>query len=256
VGYPAGIAVGVVAGHYVQAGTLSPATLAFAGVVLSMLSGVKVIDDAKDYDYDRSIGKRTVAVVLGRARARRVAYWLMGVGCFGVVVAAVNGVVAPSSPLAVLPFGAVALVARRRDPEVATQLLVRGAYLFLAVLTAAALLRPLSGVPLPDVGVLGPYTYLATEVGFGAAALWLLRRTRALRRAAATVAALYPVAYVWDWYTLEVGVFAIPLRTGVELAGIPLEEHLFMLVVPAFVVGVHELLHGAPGGASDPVDAD
>jgi lycopene cyclase domain-containing protein len=63
------------------------------------------------------------------------------------------------------------------------------------------------------------------------------------------VAVCYPLAYVWDWYTLEVGVFAIPLRTGVELLGIPLEEHLFMLVVPAFVVGVHETLRRADDGA-------
>jgi hypothetical protein len=37
-------------------------------------------------------------------------------------------------------------------------------------------------------------------------------------------------------------VFAIRLRTGVDLAGIPVEEHLFMIVVPALVVGVHETL--------------
>jgi len=32
------------------------------------------------------------------------------------------------------------------------------------------------------------------------------------------------------------------MRTGVELLGIPIEEHIFMLVVPAMVVGVHESL--------------
>nr|WP_255198882.1 lycopene cyclase domain-containing protein [Halorarius litoreus] len=90
--------------------------------------------------------------------------------------------------------------------------------------------------------VLGGYTYLATEALFGSAAALLLWRTGAWWAAARTVAVVYPVAYVWDWYTLEVGVFSIPMRTGVELLGIPLEEHLFMLVVPAFVVGVHELL--------------
>nr|WP_276261599.1 lycopene cyclase domain-containing protein [Haloglomus sp. DT116] len=93
------------------------------------------------------------------------------------------------------------------------------------------------------MGVLGPYTYLATEVAFGAGALFLLQRTGAWWAAARTVAVLYPLAYLWDWYTLEVGVFAIPLRTGVELLGIPLEEHLFMLVVPAFTVAVHELVN-------------
>jgi lycopene cyclase domain-containing protein len=102
-----------------------------------------------------------------------------------------------------------------------------------------------SGLPVPDIGaVFGPYTYLASEVFFGAVALALLLRAGALRRATRTVAALYPVAFVWDWYTLHIGVFAIELRTGVDFLGIPVEEHLFMVVVPALVVGVHEVLHG------------
>ncbi|WP_276272609.1 lycopene cyclase domain-containing protein [Haloarcula litorea] len=95
---------------------------------------------------------------------------------------------------------------------------------------------------LPDIGVLGPYTYLATEVAFGSVALALLWRAGAVRSAARTIAVLYPVAYVWDWYTLTVGVFSIELRTGVELLGIPVEEHVFIVVVPALVLGVHETL--------------
>jgi len=97
---------------------------------------------------------------------------------------------------------------------------------------------------IPDIGVLGPYTYLATEVMFGSIALVLLWYSGAWRRAAITVGALYPVGYVWDWYTLEVGVFAIPLRTGIELLGIPIEEHIFMIVVPTVVIGAHETIHG------------
>ncbi|EMA39383.1 hypothetical protein C448_15039 [Halococcus morrhuae DSM 1307] len=97
---------------------------------------------------------------------------------------------------------------------------------------------------LPDIGVFGPYTYLVTEVVFGSAALALLAYTGSLKRAARTVLALYPIAYVWDWYTLRVGVFEIQLRTGVDLLGIPIEEHIFMIVVPALVVGIHELVNG------------
>ena len=99
---------------------------------------------------------------------------------------------------------------------------------------------------LPDIGVFGPYTYLVTEAVFGTLALGLLRYTGALDRAGRTVLALYPLAYVWDWYTLHVGVFEIPLRTGIELLGIPIEEHLFIVVVPSLVVAVHELVNGAP----------
>jgi lycopene cyclase domain-containing protein len=95
---------------------------------------------------------------------------------------------------------------------------------------------------LPDITVFGEYTYLVTEILWGTIALSLVAYAGAFRQAARTVGLLYPPAYAWDWYTLEVGVFEIPLRTGIELAGIPLEEHIFMLVVPAMVVGTHETL--------------
>jgi lycopene cyclase domain-containing protein len=101
---------------------------------------------------------------------------------------------------------------------------------------------------LVDIGaIFGRYTYLATEIGFGTLAGVLLLYTGSAWRAGKTVATLYPLAYVWDWYTLEIGVFAIPLRTGVEFLGIPIEEHLFMIVVPSLVIGWHELLHGDHG---------
>ncbi|RRJ33542.1 lycopene cyclase domain-containing protein [Halocatena pleomorpha] len=95
---------------------------------------------------------------------------------------------------------------------------------------------------LPDIGMFGPYTYLITELFWGAIALALVVYAGVVRSAIRTILVLYPFAYVWDWYTLQMGVFVIPLRTGVELLGIPIEEHIFMLVVPALVVGLHETL--------------
>ena len=242
VGYPTGIGLCIVGGFAAQTGTVAVTPLAFAAVFLLVLSGIKVVDDATDYEYDRSIDKRTVAVVLGRRGARRFAYGLIYAGFIAVLWLTVDGVFPPSAPAGILVFGVVAAVAGRAEPELATKLLIRGAYLFLAVLVAAVWFRPLAGVPLPDVGVLGPYTYLATEVVFGSAALAVLVRRGALRAAAYTVFALYPIAYLWDWYTLEVGVFDVALATGIELFGIPLEEHLFMVVVPAVVLAVRELV--------------
>ena len=95
---------------------------------------------------------------------------------------------------------------------------------------------------LVDITVFGQYTYLVTELLWGSVALALVWYAGAARAAARTVAVLYPPALVWDWYTLTVGVFEIPLRTGVEFLGVPLEEHIFMVVVPAMVVGTHETL--------------
>jgi hypothetical protein len=46
-------------------------------------------------------------------------------------------------------------------------------------------------------------------------------------------------------------VFAIELRTGVNLLGIPIEEHIFMIVVPALVLGLHETLEARSGRDAD-----
>ena len=101
-----------------------------------------------------------------------------------------------------------------------------------------------------DISVFGRYTYLVTEIAWGLVAVALLRRANALRKAAVTILALYPIAYVWDRYTLAVGVFDIKLRTGIDVAGIPLEEHLFMAVVPGLVIGIHETIFGDDAGGA------
>jgi len=144
-GYPAGIALALLGGYYVQAEALPVTPLALALVFLLVLAGIKVIDDAQDYAYDRSIAKRTVAVALGPAGAHRVAYALMGAGMLAVVaLAVVSAGIPPSAALSALAFGAVAAVARRAEPALATMLLVRGSYVFLAVLVAAVWFRPLA----------------------------------------------------------------------------------------------------------------
>jgi lycopene cyclase domain-containing protein len=241
-GYPAGIALALVGGFYVQTTTLSGSILGFAVVMLVTLSGIKVIDDEQDYEFDRSIEKGTVAVVLERSRARAVARGLLLLGTVAVLWGTVDGLFPPSSPIAAVAFGAIALVATRARPELATMLLIRGAYVFLALLVAAVWYRPLASVELPDLTIFGPYTYLATELAFGVVALALLRHADAGWEAARTILVLYPVGYLWDWYTLTVGVFEIPMRTGIEFVGIPIEEHLFMIVVPAIVIGTHDTL--------------
>jgi lycopene cyclase domain-containing protein len=71
----------------------------------------------------------------------------------------------------------------------------------------------------------------------------LLAYADAFRDAARTVAVVYPLGFIWDWYTLTVGVFAIRKQIGIHVLGIPIEEHIFIMVVPAMVVGVHESLN-------------
>ena len=141
-GYPLGVAVAVLGGYYTQAGRLDLVPVAFAAVFLVVLSGVKVIDDAKDYDDDRSISKRTVAVVLGPPRARRAAFGLMAAGMLAVAALAAVGVFPSGSLLAAGAFVAVAATTSRADSELSTMLLIRGCYVFLALLFAAVWFRP------------------------------------------------------------------------------------------------------------------
>jgi 1,4-dihydroxy-2-naphthoate octaprenyltransferase len=144
VGYPLGIGFALVGGYYVQVASLSPTVVALAAVFVTILAGIKVVDDAQDYAYDRSIGKRTVAVALGREWAHSTAYALMGTGSLAVVLLALSlPGIPPSAGLAAGAFAAVAAVARRAEPELATMLLIRGSYLFLAVLVATVWFRPL-----------------------------------------------------------------------------------------------------------------
>lgn len=142
-GYPTGIGLAVLGGYVAQAGTLAAQPLTVAVVMVVLLAGVKIIDDAQDYDYDRSIAKRTVAVHMGMSGAHSLAFALIWLALAGVVGAATLGLLPPTSVGAGLAFAAVAVVARRTGPELATKLLIRGAYVFLAVLVAAVWFQPL-----------------------------------------------------------------------------------------------------------------
>lgn len=142
-GYPTGIALCVLGGFHAQTGALAPEALAFAGIFLVLLAGIKIIDDSQDYAYDLSIEKRTVAVLLGRSRARRLAYVIQAVAMFLTTITALLGVIPLATILGVVAFAIVAMFAARAEPETATMLLVRAAYVFLAFLVAAVWLRPL-----------------------------------------------------------------------------------------------------------------
>lgn len=141
-GYPTGIALAVLGGFYVQAGTLTTTVIAIALVFVLLLAGIKIVDDEQDYRYDRSIGKPTVAVRIGPKRARNLAKGLLVGSLAFVLFLVLGGILPPSASGAAVVFGLVILVAIPAAPERATALLIRGAYLFLAVLVVAVWFRP------------------------------------------------------------------------------------------------------------------
>lgn len=79
--YPVGIALVLVGGYLSQAGTVPPSILGLASVFVPVLAGAKITIDRLDADFDRTIGKRTVPVILHDRSAARTS-----AGCLAVAV--------------------------------------------------------------------------------------------------------------------------------------------------------------------------
>jgi 1,4-dihydroxy-2-naphthoate octaprenyltransferase len=62
--------VAVVGTYYVQAGEITASALAASVPVGFTVTAILVVNNVRDIDTDRTAGKRTLAVVLGRTRAR------------------------------------------------------------------------------------------------------------------------------------------------------------------------------------------
>lgn len=135
-GYPVGIAIALLGGFYVQAMQITSLPLAFAAVLLVLLIGIKIIDDEQDVAYDRSIDKPTVAVVVGPDRARQIASTCLVASIVLVGLFTVGAIFPPAVLLATIPLLAVILIASPADAETATALLIRGSYVFFALLFA------------------------------------------------------------------------------------------------------------------------
>lgn len=144
-GYPTGIGLAVVGGYYVQIGRIDPIALTFALVFVVVLTGVKIIDDIKDHQYDRWIGKRTVAVLLGPNRARRFANIVIGIGLLLLISFVLIGHYPLSIILATLPIVLVMWIARKTTSTVATMLLIRACYVFFAIILGIIYFRPFTG---------------------------------------------------------------------------------------------------------------
>lgn len=69
VDYPVGIALALTGGYLTQRAVLPLGTLGTAGVFVAVLAAVKVSIDRLDVDFDRTVDKRTVPVVVGERRA-------------------------------------------------------------------------------------------------------------------------------------------------------------------------------------------
>ena len=101
--YPVGIGLALAGGYLAQTQRLPPGVVGIAALLVMVLAGVKVSIDRLDADFDRTIDKRTVPVVLGEHRATRVSAGLFA-GAGGVTVALVGLSALPLSALLSVPL--------------------------------------------------------------------------------------------------------------------------------------------------------
>ncbi|MCO8243752.1 MULTISPECIES: UbiA family prenyltransferase [unclassified Haladaptatus] len=126
VGYPVGIALAIGGGFFVQAHRLPVRIIGVSLVFLVLLSAVKISTDREDYEFDRSIEKRTVPVALGTDTANEIS-----IGVFLLASALVVGLIAVGTfpPLttiaAVFPLCAACVSAFvSRDRSIRLQMLL------------------------------------------------------------------------------------------------------------------------------------
>jgi len=136
VDYPVGIGTTVVGGYAAQAGGVDLEVVIVALLFSGLLSGIKIGIDRLDRDFDASIGKRTVPVVLGSAGADRVALTIFSLTSLLTMAVGVAGnwrLVAIEFPFAVLAALAplACLVATRRfEDEWAVRVQMASTYVF------------------------------------------------------------------------------------------------------------------------------
>ena len=88
-GYPVGIALAIAGGFFVQTHRLPARIVGVSLVFLVLLSAIKISTDREDFEFDSSIGKRTVPVALGMDTANEVS-----IGVFLLASTLVVGLVA------------------------------------------------------------------------------------------------------------------------------------------------------------------
>lgn len=136
VDYPVGIGTTMIGGYAAQTSVITFEVAVAAVLFGGLLAGIKIGIDRLDHDFDASIGKRTVPVVLGSRGADRVAatiFGLTGLATISVGVAGTSGLVAIRLPFAV--FAALAplacLVATRRfEDEWTVRVQIASTYVF------------------------------------------------------------------------------------------------------------------------------
>ena len=135
-GYPTGLALAALGGYYVQAGALPLSMILFAFAVWLVLNGVKIVDDVKDYDWDKRFGKIAAPVFFGKARAKKAAAFLVVAGASFGILLTYWGYLPLFSAVSFLPLYPAALISLQRNSRktlYGLDAMLIGTYFFTAI---------------------------------------------------------------------------------------------------------------------------
>ena len=142
-GYPTGLALAALGGYYVQAGALPLSMILFAFAVWLGFNGVKILDDVKDYDWDKRFGKIAAPVFLGKARAKKTAALLVAAGASFGIILTYWGYLPLFSAVSFLPLYPAALISLQRNSRktlYGLDAMLYGTYIFTALQLAGLVL--------------------------------------------------------------------------------------------------------------------
>lgn len=135
-GYPTGLALAALGGYYVQAGILHTKIIYFAIAVWLVLNGVKIVDDVKDYDWDKKFGKIAAPVFFGKSLAKKVAAALVIAGASFGMLLTYWGYLPLFSAVSFLPLYPAALISLQRNDRktlYGLDAMLIGTYFFTAI---------------------------------------------------------------------------------------------------------------------------
>lgn len=129
--YPIGTTLALLGGVVLAGGTDATRIAALAFPVLVYLVGGKIVSDLIDHDADRAIGKRTVVVVFGREKGKRIGYALCLAALLAALFSTAQGVLPPASAVGVALAGLCLAASYGMSAAKGVLVLVAGGYLFL-----------------------------------------------------------------------------------------------------------------------------
>lgn len=120
--YPVGVGLATVAGAVLASGRVPLDVLVYAVPLVVVLAGAKIVEDIIDAGHDEELGKRTVPVVLGPDRARRLGYGMVAAGMLPLTL------ISPLVAVGVLGGLGLLMVSGWRDVDRGIYPLVVGVY--------------------------------------------------------------------------------------------------------------------------------